>query len=234
MFLASCRDDKQVDVKSPLFAEFTVNSVNGSEVAVAASEEAVIDFMVTDNMSLNQVRLTLIADDASRGTPNTGTWEELEILNLNGTSAERSVTFSIPDSITGYWLLKAECIDDMGLAAQPVNVKLNVLNANCPQVTGSTIPAADGNGVVQIPSGSNLGVSGTATDSDNFTYLKVYLTRLNGTVQTSLNIEPVLNSPFGFSGATFDNAQAGSYRLIIEAKDQQGFTGKWGTFVNVN
>lgn len=227
-----CRDDKQVDVQSPVIQSISVNGTQGEEIEVSAFSEIDVDIVVTDNTDLNQLRVSIVADSETRPTPNTGDWAELEIINISGTSSNQSIMFTVPDSVSGHWKLKVDCTDDLGNLITS-STEITVVNPNAPVVTGSTIPAVNGEGVVQIAAGTNLSVSGVAVDTDNFVYLRAHLTTLSGNVLSTLDVLPVLNSPFGFSNATFDNAQSGHFRVVIEAKDQLGYIGKWGAFVNV-
>lgn len=230
--IVSCRDDKQIDVQSPVISSITVNGQDIQTFDLTSGTEINISVVITDNEDLNQVRLSLTPDDSDRGTPNTGFWDELEIRNISGTSTNQVFNFTVPDSISGFWKLSIDCTDDLGNPASS-SFDIAVINPNAPSVTGSTSPQADAAGVVTMAAGTNLIVNGEAVDSDNFEYLKVYLMNLSGNVLSNLNIEPLMNSPMGFSGASFDNAQPGSYRLVIEAKDQLGYISKWGVFVNV-
>jgi len=232
MVFIACRDDNQVDVQAPVIQSVTINDQTIDAINVSANTEIVLSVTVSDNTDLNQLRVTVTPNDNTNPTPNTGLWDELEIRNITGTSSSQMFTFSVPDSISGNWKLSIDCTDDLGNTTSFVNT-IDVVNANSPVVTGSTNPIANASGVVLVPIGTNLIVNGELSDSDNFVYIKVYLTTLSGIVLSNVDVQPLLNSPMEFSGASFDNALIGNYRLVIEAKDQLGYVGKWGSFVNV-
>ncbi len=183
-------------------------------------------------MGLNQLRISVQPADVNEPILNVGEWTSLQTLNISGTSYENSFQFTVPDSIAGNWSLKVECMDALGQMASPLSIALRITNPLAPVVGGSTNPAANTNGVVQLAAGANLFVSGTSVDPDNFQSIKIILATRSGVALNTIDV-PLLNSPIAFGPASFDNAALGNYRVIIRAKDQLGYTSHWGAFVNV-
>ncbi|MFN0033026.1 MAG: hypothetical protein ACKVOR_12775 [Flavobacteriales bacterium] len=233
--LFACREKNKIDVSAPLITSVTVNDSSASLHIIDAPALHTIAMMVTDNMGLNEAKLTVQAVNFSNPNatygPNTGEFESITILNLDGTSATQSLNLDIPDSIGGHWQLTVEVSDEVGYLATPYTTILRIENENLPAITAATTPAIS-SAVVSMSEGQNLAVDGTVFDEDSLDFVQVRVESLAGDVLSSIDI------PFDDTGVsftpTFDDMQAGHYMLVIEGRDKLGYRKIWGVHVIVN
>ena len=128
--------------------------------------------------------------------------------------------------------MRIQAVDANGYT-DALNLPFVITNSMAPTIAGSSNPAIDSNNEIHITSGQNLLISGEANDADGLANLKVMLWDSNDQTIATTTI-PITNTPMAFSDASFDQAVAGRYRVVIEATDNTGNRSYWGRFVIVD
>ena len=245
LLIAACRKDTKIDVVAPAVSSVRVNGTDSTVYSVAAGSIIQVAVEVTDNDRLNEVRV--IVHDAENGHVhegeghaggefrlNTGNWGKQDVLQADNTSASFNLEIPVPDSIAGQWHLVVNALDQVGNVSKDYTILLNVLNSELPVITGYNTPAADATGTVYLSPGNTLYLAGMVTDPDGiaqlFTYISTFSGQVSDTIPISLSGTPVAQS---FPETSFDQAQVGIYRVVIEAFDTQGNRRLWDNRVIV-
>jgi hypothetical protein len=246
LLIAACRKDTQIDVIAPEVSSVRVNGSDSSIYLIAAGSTIQVAIEVADNDRLNEVRV--VVHDAENGHVhegnghaggefrlNTGNWGKLDVLQADNTTATFNLEIPVPDSIAGQWHLVVNALDQVGNVSKDYTILLNVFNGELPVITGVTTPAADATGTVYLSPGNNLYLAGMVTDPDGIAELYTYISTFSGVVSDTISIAlsgtPTAQS---FPEMSFDQAQTGVYRVVIEATDTQGNRRLWDNRVIVD
>jgi hypothetical protein len=142
-------------------------------------------------------------------------------LNLEGTSADRTVTFTVPSDIAGHWHLEVLLIDRQGNESEEYITTLHVENPNLPVIILTTNPApVDGH--VELGVGESLSLSFEVTDADGLNELHLEVEDESGAVVHEQEFMPAGAVTFSENDLTFDFPEAGHYHLHLEAVDGSG------------
>jgi hypothetical protein len=129
---ASCR---KADKTIPVISNVKINGVPSIDASITAGTIVTIQFDVSDNEELNQVKVNIhAADDGhvhpgmepSDTIPNIGIWETTNVFDLVGTSDSRELGYFVPDTVSGSWHAEIQLIDMSGNQAEEVVVILEV------------------------------------------------------------------------------------------------------------
>ena len=226
LLLFSCREKGKVDVYYPELSNVKVNGIAAEEHLVIAPSVMQITLNASDNMALNQAKVTITPVDFSNYQssygPNTGDWSFTQILNISGTASSPSFDITVPDSIAGFFNLQIDVSDESGYLATPYTGLLEIDNNNLPDITDITSnPAIGSDGMIHMPAASNLDFSATVFDADGLASVEMRIENLTGTVLESISI------PVDGTGVTgnpnFDDAEAGYYMIVVEGIDLLGY-----------
>lgn len=245
MLVAACRKDTKIDVVAPQVGSVSINGGDSIAYSVAAGSVLQVAIEVTDNDRLNEVRL--IIHDAENGHVhegtghvggefrlNSGNWGKQDVFQADNTSAVFNFDIAVPDTIAGNWHLVVNALDQVGNVSKDYTILLHVYNEDLPQITGVTTPAADATGTVYMSPGNTLYLFGFASDPDGIAELYTYISTITGqtsdTTYISLSGTPTAQS---FPEMSFDQAQTGTYRVVIEATDTLGNRRLWDNRVIV-
>jgi hypothetical protein len=230
LLLAACRDQEQADVENPEILSVQLDGIVSESYQIIAGNTYQLNIHVTDNRKVAAVQILLTPDEQAANPCVIGTTLS-EHISVNRDDAELNFTLVTDSAEEGPHSLTIIAEDEVGLTTQKL-LHVIVNNPDNPSITGSTSPAFDVNDVITMNAGENLIVNGEANDDSGLSQLQVMLLELDGTLVSSTNIS-ITNTPMSFSGASFDNAVPGSYRVVIQATDTEGNMALWGKFVNV-
>ncbi|MBX7052590.1 MAG: DUF4625 domain-containing protein [Flavobacteriales bacterium] len=241
----SCRDQEQVDVKTPVIESVEMDGIAASTVVKQAGETLVLDVHLTDNTALNQLQIDLHpADDGhvhdadghagGEGRLTNGYWAMNEIINISGTSFHQQWQLQIPDSIAGNWHILLSVMDEIGLVSKTYCLLVTVENANLPTISANTFPAYDATGTIYLSNGVPLEIDGLAEDPDGLSKLWVRMSNYAGVSADTLDI-PIIGDghTMAFGTASFNTTGNGNYRIIVEAQDSLGYKAIWDAKVIV-
>ncbi len=246
LLIAACRKDTKIDVVAPEVSAVRVNGSDSTVYLVAAGSTLQVAIEVTDNDRLNEVRV--IVHDAENGHVhdglghaggelrlNTGNWGKQDVFQVENTSSTIQLEIAVPDTISGQWHLVVNALDQVGNVSKDYTILINVYNGELPVVTGTTTPAADATGTVYLSPGNTLYLAGMASDPDGIAQLFTYISTFSGQVSDTIPI-PLAGNPTAqsFPNMSFDQAQTGVYRVVIEAVDTQGNRRLWDNRVIVD
>lgn len=224
--LFSCREKGKVDIYYPELSNVKINGVADVEHLVMGPSVMEITMNATDNIALNQAKLTItpvnFSDFESSYGPNTGEWSYTQIINLSGTASNPTFNVTIPDSIAGFFDLKVDVSDDAGYLATPYTGLIEIDNNNLPDITDIVSnPAIGSDGMIHMPAATNLDFSATVFDADGLASVEMRIENLTGTVLDAIDI-PVAGT--GVTGnPNFDDAEAGYYMIVVEGIDLLGY-----------
>jgi hypothetical protein len=242
----SCREKNKVDVIPPVISEVTIDGDDSTAVTVTAGENLTIRVVMTDNMGLNEVQFNIHpAQDGhvhtTSGHPggeerlNSGAWFAEGVADVSGTSSNYEFDVSVPDDIAGNWHLAVNLMDDVGESAIERVVLIKVVNEEMPEITVTTIPAIGADGNIIMTEGTNLTVSGQASDNGGLEFLRAFVVNQLWESEDTTDIDILGNATTqAFSNLTFDNFPEGEFRLILEAGDSLGLVRKWDAIIFVN
>ena len=122
-WVMSCQPKEEVDTEKPLITGVWVNAVQQETHELSPGGAFVVQVALTDNNTLNQLKLNVHAADDGHGhvalpgyegVVNEGVWAYSRIFDLTGTTASPTATIAIPDTISGIWHLEVMAIDQSG------------------------------------------------------------------------------------------------------------------------
>lgn len=232
----ACRPDTKIDVIPPQVTSVEVNGSDSTVVTVMAGDTIDVAIALSDNESLNEMRLVI--HDAENGHThegsghaggefhlNSGDWGKEDIIEFGNRSATRNevVRVIVPDTIAGNWHLVVTTMDQVGQVSAEYTVLLKVENPDLPVITLTTWPIINNEGIVYMQADSTLTLSGTVEDMHGVDVILVYSMSALGTIGEVDTIDNEVNSlVLDFQGATFDAVPAGTFRVVVEAIDVLG------------
>jgi hypothetical protein len=244
--IASCRKDTKVDLVQPIVTRVEVGDSSATTIELTAGSSFQLTIEASDNESLNEVLVEIhAAEDAHEHQGNghaggefhlnSGEWQNQQVLQANNASATLTAQISVPGTIAGQWHLVVTAKDDVGNTSLEYTLLLNVTNDELPLIEGVTTPLADATGTVSMQAGSSLLLAGTVSDADGLAGVQTYLLTYSG-LSGDTTVIPMSGNPtlLTFPEMSFDNAQIGEYRLVIEAFDTQGNRRWWDNRVVVS
>lgn len=234
--IVACRPDTKIDVIPPQVASVEVSGSDSTVVTVMAGDTIDVLIALSDNESLNEMRLVI--HDAENGHThegsghpggefhlNSGDWGKEEIIEFADRSATQNETVRviIPDTIAGNWHLVVTAMDQVGQVSAEYTVLLKVENPDLPVITLTTWPLINNEGIVYMQADSTLTLGGTVSDLHGVDAILVYSMSALGTIGEVDTIDNEVNSlVLDFQGATFDAVPAGTFRVVVEAIDALG------------
>ncbi len=230
--LAACN---KTDEEAPVIAEVRVNgALAGDHVHIEAGEPVEISIRVTDNEALGQLKIDIHADDDghshdghSHGSGSAqGQWEELEIINLEGTDRTIVRTFNVPNTVRGEWHLGIRVLDEAGNESPERIVELDIDNEIIPLITVESVNGQSPNDEVEVEAGAMIAFVGTVTDNAGLDEVHIEVKLEDGTVVYEEEYELGGATSFDLSTANFTLPDVGSAHhgeIHIEAKNINGY-----------
>jgi hypothetical protein len=198
-----------------------------SERVIKVSTDSVltIDLLFEDNQALSQYKIDIHQNFDCHVHERSAPWKLLKIVNLEGTYAEVSESFTIPtDASVGDYHFLVLCLDEAGNEADFVEYDIKIENAvdKLPPTVELSLPAAD---TSVVNKGDAFALEGTIADNlslnngrwelyyyntagDEFTALQEYFSSTQGTeyiLNTSFTLPPTATSGlYRFELKTFD------------------------------
>jgi hypothetical protein len=227
----ACRDQEQIDVQSPVIEALYLDGVAVNSIVVEQGTTHTIGIQVSDNTEIETIHIETLLNSVLP-TPSVGTYSLTSSNAVSQADVLSEFEVTIPDSVSSYLIAEVTAADSNGNESQK-RFGFTITNAQKPSIIGSSIPESNDAGTITLSAGENLYISGEATDSDGLSSLRVMLWDLNNTIISFSDVN-ITGNPQAFSNASFDNAQPGQYRVVIEAIDELGYTSYWAKWVNVN
>jgi Domain of unknown function (DUF4625) len=239
--MCGCRPDTKIDVIAPEFAALTMNGYDTTTWEVAAGDTLNVVVGLSDNEAVDEMQAVIHgAEDGHTHSGyghgggefhlNSGTWQWSEVRPFAGPNTIRNeyIQLIVPDTLAGNWHLVITAKDRVGNTSKEYVALITVNNQELPLVTGTTTPAADATGTVYLTTGAALLLDGAVEDADGLAEIKTYLmTYSGGTGEVTPVAMQGVPTAWTFQGVSFDNAQPGTYRVVIEAKDALGHRRYW-------
>jgi len=227
----ACRDQEQIDVESPVIEAIFLDGVAVNSIEVEQGTTHTIGIQVSDNKKLESIGIETVLNSVLP-TPPVGTYMLTVSNTENQEDALSEFVFTLSDSISSNLIAEITATDVNGNESQK-RIGFTITNGLKPVIIGSSTPTANDTGTISLSAGENLYISGEAGDLDGLSSLRVMLWDQNNAIISASNIT-ITGNPQAFSNASFDNAQPGQYRVVIEAIDALGYKSYWGKWVNVN
>jgi len=241
LVLGGCRPDTKIDVIAPEVIALTLNGYDTTTWEVAAGDTLNVVVGLSDNEVVDEMQVVIHgAEDGHTHSGyghvggefhlNSGAWQWSEVRSFAGPNTIRneSIQLIVPDTLAGNWHMVVTAKDRVGNSSKEYAALIQVSNQDLPLITGTTTPAADATGTIYLTTGATLLLNGTVEDADGLVEIKTYLMTYSGITG---EITPVamqgIQTAWTFQGVSFDNAQPGTYRVVIEAKDAQGQRRYW-------
>jgi hypothetical protein len=238
---AACRPDTKIDVIPPQVASVEVNGADSTVFTVMAGDTLNVVVGLSDNESLNEMRLVI--HDADNGHVhngighaggefhlNSGAWGKEEIVEFPDRRSTQSevIQVIVPDTIAGNWHLVVTAMDQVGQVSAEYTVLLKVENPDLPIISVTTWPLINQEGIVYMSADSTLTVSGSVSDMHGVDMILIYSRSMMGTMGEVDTIDNEINPlTLDFQQATFDAVPAGTFRLVVEAIDAIGSRRIW-------
>jgi len=231
---------KSEDSEAPVIQYIKVNDAISAEHELEAGVGFSVQFIVSDNEELNQIKISVHpADDGhSHGgagevvAPNIGVWSDSEIINLSGTSANQTVLFGVPADIAGYWHLEVLLIDRDGNESEEFITTLHVENADLPMITITTDPLVVDGEIAVVP-GGNVTFSAAVTDADGLGMMHLHVEDEAGVEVDEFEADGASATSFTFGPETIGFPTEGHYHLHFTATDSNGLTNEYEVDVHV-
>jgi len=239
--LFGCRKDTKIDVIKPEVTSLTINGLNSTVFEIEAGDTLDVGVGLFDNEAIDEMHMDI--HDAEDGHThigsghsggefhlNSGEWEVHNVKQFGGSTTVQNefLQVIVPDTIAGNWHLVITARDRVGNESDEYTALIRVVNPNFPSITGTTVPAADVTGTIYLATGATLFLSGIVEDADGLAEINTYLMTYSSITG---EITPIVmegsNTIWSFEGVSFDNAQPGTYRVVIEAKDLLGHRRYW-------
>lgn len=230
--MAACN---KTDEEAPVVAEIRVNgSLAGDHVHIDAGAPVEISVRVTDNEALGQLKIDIHADDDghshdghSHGSGSAeGQWEELDIINLEGTDQTVVRTYTVPNTVRGEWHLGVRVLDEAGNESPERIVELDIDNDIIPLITVESVNGQSPNDEVEVEAGDMIVFVGTVTDNAGLDEVHIEVKLEDGTVVYDEEYELGGAESFDLSTANFTLPDVGSAHhgeIHIEAKNINGY-----------
>jgi len=230
--IAACKDP---DEASPLIDRISVNGQEEGHMFGTAGAVTTFHVELSDDHQLNQVKCELVtpgtfhSHEAGDGdiqafrSPNLGVWDTLAVHNVNGTDIAEDFSFLVPDTITGGWSVQIAVLDENGNLTTD-NYTFHIQNDSLPGFyIGNPVPGPDASGVVHVPLGETLTLSGVIFDADTLQYVNVVLKK-GSTVTWSQDWNPLNAWNFDVAQVAIPPIMAvGTYTLTLSAGDVGGW-----------
>ena len=171
--IVACRPDTKIDVIPPQVASVEVNGADSTVFSVMAGDTLNVVIGLSDNESLNEMRLVI--HDADNGHVHTGVghaggefhlnsgdWGKEEIIEFTDRRSTQNevIQVIVPDTIAGNWHLVVTAMDQVGQVSAEYTVLLKVENPDLPFISVTTWPLINQEGIVYMSADSTLTVSG--------------------------------------------------------------------------
>ncbi len=131
--LQSCQ---QEDTTAPIVSSVSVNDTMGQDFMVLPGDSLQIQFTITDDHLLSQMKANVHAADDGHGhngvvdtaalVPNVGLWVNTQIISLSGSRYTKTLNYVVPDTIHGIWHWELQAVDESGNAAEEFVVEFDV------------------------------------------------------------------------------------------------------------
>lgn len=242
LFFAACQKDQ--DTARPVIKNVTVNGIASEEHDLDAGQTFTLGYSVSDNESLNQMKINIHpADDGhthsgegeSSEVPNVGTWNYSQIVNLDDKDKSGSFTLTVPDTIQGHWHVEVNLIDESGNEAVEYVTTLHITNTDAPTFALTSTPEAI-NGVISLAADtSTFSISGNVNDEQGVALVEYELENHSTEEEVgsgSLYVGSATSA--AISPTSFGPLAAGTYHLKIKARDVNGNGSVWFAEVEVN
>jgi uncharacterized membrane protein len=227
---------KDGDSRKPEISDLNINNKT-EEIEVEAGQSASINFTVSDNEGLSQIRMDIhdAFDGHTHGKTNAFNkffWEQIDTLN-GLTEFTGNITLDIPDSVAaGPYHLDVIVVD---LAGNQSDIGLLDLVVESDYNAEITVTSHDFSNQVHVDKGTNLVVQGMITDDIDLTDVVIVVEKeghghthgktssaelylndhdLAGPNNVSFTINETINIP--------SNTKDGDYKLEIVATDSDG------------
>lgn len=230
--LAACN---KTDEEAPVISEVRINgTLAGDHVHVDAGETVEISVRVTDNEALGQLKIDIHAEDDGhshdghlQGSGSAqGQWEELVIIELQGTDQTVVRTFTAPNTVRGEWHLGLRVLDEAGNESPERIIELDIDNDIIPLIAVESVNGQSPNDEVEVEAGAMITFVGTVTDNAGLDEVHIEVKLEDGTVVYETEYELSGAESFDLSTANFTLPDVGSAHhgeIHIEAKNNNGY-----------
>jgi hypothetical protein len=240
--LSSCKEKE--DSTAPVISSVLVDGVEAEEHEFDAGESFSVRVNATDNEALNQVKIEIhAADDGhTHGTggeeeelePNIGVWSDSKVVNLEGTSDNATVNFTIPNNVAGHWHVEVMLLDEDGNEAEEYITTIHAENASLPAINLTFNGSLTTDGELQLGVGSSLSFTGTVTDPDGIQEVHAKLKKEGATTylwENEYNGNGAVS--FDLNGTTSMMTDADHYIFEVHATDGAGMENIFEIHVDV-
>jgi hypothetical protein len=242
--LTACVDSD----RSAPFATVKVQGAVAEHHVLPAGTAWTLEVEATDDIALSQLRIEIhSAEGHDHGdgsgtitgwTAYSGSWNVLELVDLQGDSSTFTKNFTIPFNVRGEWHLVIQVLDEAGNESPEQVLELEVENDIIPLVHFSSVAGVDPATWVGEPVwgiGSWVDLEGQIQDPDGLSSVELMLHDASGNLLWEWSAEPnsvtvtTLNNvsiplPFGFTGEV---------ELHASATDVFGYTCETGFHAEV-
>lgn len=225
----------KTDEEAPSITEVRVNgALAGDHIHIEAGEPVEISIRVNDNEALGQLKIDIHGNDDghmheghshSSGSAE-GQWEELVIIELEGTDQTVVRVFNVPNTVRGEWHLGLRVLDESGNESPERIVELDIDNEIIPLIAVESVNAQSPNGEVEVNLGGAISFVGTATDNAGLDEVHVEVKLEDGTVVYEEEYALAGATSFDLSTANFTLPDTGSAvhgEIHLKAKNINGF-----------
>lgn len=234
--LSSCSEDS--DEEAPQITQVKVNGVPLTDhMHVDAGTTMTIEVTMTDNESLNQLKIDLHPNDDghSHGGEESGeggadgSWEVLEITNLSGTSQTVTRSFDVPNDIRGEWHLGILAIDEEGNEANEVFTDIDIENEIIPLIEVETINGAAPGDELETAEGETITFTGMVTDNNGLAHIHVEIYDEDGNeiMSEEYDAAGALSWDLSQISITVPAISTTHADLYIHAEDVDDFESEW-------
>ena len=234
-FLVSCSPEPQ---SSPplIVSVVTTGQEHGDGAHAIAGKTSLIEVTTEDDTQLSQIQCTYthtgeFHSHAMHGgglipafrAPNIGEWTEIKNKDIDGIWDQSTLKFSVPQSISGAWLLTTSVIDQDGFVSYD-ELTVIVENDSIPAIIPvATTPAASPDGFIQLSPGETFNVDGNILDENYLSSIDMSIS-LNGQPYWQETIQPENQWLFDMSEISMPTfTDVGQYEFTLEVTDRHGW-----------
>lgn len=155
--------------------------------------------------------------------PNIGEWTDSRSKNISGTYDQSTLKFSVPEEISGAWILTAAVMDIDGNVSYH-EIDVIVENDSIPAILPIlTFPASNANGVIELTEGQTFSVFGNIMDENYLSSIAIEIKR-NGELFWQEMIEPENEWRYEMEQLVFPTFDSiGEYELVLSVTDRNGW-----------
>ena len=224
----------------------TTGQEHGAGAHAVAGNSSYIEVTAEDDLQLREVR----CNSANTGefhlhalhggglipafrAPNIGEWTDVKVKDIDSTFNRSNLKFSIPNTLSGVWLLTTAVIDNEGYVdydEQTVIIENDSIPAIIPV---ATTPTSNADGVIELVPGETFTVNGNILDENYLASIHILITN-NGQIFWQETIFPENQWLFDMSQLTMPAfTMTGQFDFTLEVIDRRGWKNWVAATINV-